>query len=98
MEAVPSECRSHVRKRQSRAISDLSMVRRTSLARGCGRPRPGLGVWECGGDAGRDYGLGFFEALADGQVQFEKLSQQIIFDGKPVGGLTAAARCGNIPL
>ena len=41
MEAVPSECRSHVRKRQSRAVSDLSVVRRTSLARGCSRPRPG---------------------------------------------------------
>src|SRR5664279_3502961 len=38
----------------------------------------GLGVWKRGGDAGRGYGLGLFEALGDGQVQFEKLGQQVL--------------------
>ena len=31
-------------------------------------------------------GLGFFEALGDGQVQFQKLGQQVLFGGEAVGG------------
>ena len=45
-----------------------------------------LGVWKRGWDAGRGYGLGLFEALGDGQVQFENLGQQVFFGGETVGG------------
>jgi len=58
----------------------------------------GLRIWERDGDAGRGYGFGFFEALGDGQVQLEKLGQQVILGGEAVGGLTRAARGGNTPL
>ena len=46
----------------------------------------GLGVWKRGGDAGWGYGLGFFNALGDGQVQFQKLGQQVFLGGEAVGG------------
>ena len=44
------------------------------------------GFGNVGGDAGRGYGLGFFEALGDGQVQVEKLGQQVLLGGEAVGG------------
>ena len=54
----------------------------------------GLGVWKRGGDAGRGYGLGVFEALGDGQIQFEKLGQQIFFGGETVGGEDGSVQGG----
>jgi hypothetical protein len=46
----------------------------------------GLGVWGRGGDAGRGDGFDLFEPLSDGQVQFEKLGQQVLFGGEAIGG------------
>ena len=43
-----------------------------------------LGVWKRGGNAGRGYSFSIFEALGDGQVQFEKLGQQVLFGGEAV--------------
>ena len=57
----------------------------------------GSGVWERSGDARRGYGLGFFESLGDGQVQSQKLGQQVLLGGEAVGGSTGAAGRGNIP-
>ena len=44
------------------------------------------GFGKRGRDAGRGYGFGVFEALGDGQVQCEKLGQQVLLGGEAVGG------------
>jgi hypothetical protein len=45
-----------------------------------------VGGLEIGRNAGRVYGLGFFEALGDGKVRFQKLGQQVLLGGETVGG------------
>ncbi len=51
----------------------------------------GLGLGVIRRDAGRGNGLGVIEALGDGQVQLQKLGQQVSFGGEAVsiwdGGL-----------